>query len=88
MHIAQVIGGMHPRVRACAHADVPPFPYLGNGWTDCVEIWHVISDPLARLFTKVKGGAQLHVRTCAPLSHISETPGRIALKFGMWLETH
>ena len=29
-----------------------------------------------------------HSCTCAPLFHISETAGRIVLKFGMWLETH
>ena len=50
--------------RARVHtAYVPPFSYLGNGWTDCAEIWYMISDPLARLFTRVRGGAQLHVRT-------------------------
>ena len=59
----------------CARADVPPFPYLGNGWTDCAEIWCVARDPLARLFAKVHGGAQLHVSTCAPLFRISETAG-------------
>ena len=31
----------------CARADAPPFPYLGNGWTDSVEIWYVVRDLLA-----------------------------------------
>ena len=88
MHITQVMGGVHLHVRTCARADVPPFLYLGNGWTDCAEIWCVVRDPLARLFTNVHGGAQLHMRTCATLFLISEMAGRIALKFGMCLETH
>ena len=29
----------------------------------------------------------LHVRTCAPLFHISWTTGRIMLKFGVWFGT-
>ena len=46
----------------CARVDVPPFPYLGSGWTDCSEIWCVVGSPLARLFAKVSGGAQLQAR--------------------------
>ena len=42
------------------------------------------------VLTEVYGGVHLHVRTCAradvPLSRISETAERIALKFGMSLE--
>ena len=75
-------------MRTCTRAYVPPFPHLGSGWTDCAEIWRVVRDPEARLFAKVNGGAQLHVRACAPLFHTSETAGRIELKFGMWIETH
>ena len=39
--------------------------------------------------TQVIGGEHLHVHTCrfAPFP-ISETAGRIALKFDVWLETH
>ena len=55
---------------------------------DCTETWYVVRDPLAKLFAKVNDWAQLHARTCAYLFHISERAGRIALKFGMWLETH
>ena len=73
MHITQVMGGVQ---------------------TDCAEICCAARDPLTRLFAKVHDGAQLHVRTpfpylengctCAPLLRISETAGRIALKFGMF----
>ena len=59
-----------------ASADVPPFPHLGNGWTDCAEVWYVLSNPLARLFQQVKGESQLHVRT--PF-RVSETAGRIGM---------
>ena len=34
----------------CARADVLHFPYLGNGWTDCAEIWFLVIDPLAWLW--------------------------------------
>ena len=53
---------------ASARAHVrTPFPYLGNGWTDCAEIWYVVRDQLARLLTQNKGGdtsARAHLRTC------------------------
>ena len=39
-----------------------PFPYLGNGWTDCDEIWCVVRDPLAKRFTEVD---VRYVRACA-----------------------
>ena len=66
-------------VRTCGCA--PPFPYLGNGWTDFAEIWFGVRDPLAWRLTKVNGGVQdPHVRTCAPLFLISGTAGHIALK--------
>ena len=32
--------------------------------------------------------ARTYARVDVPLFRISETAGRIALKFGMWLETH
>ena len=47
----------------CAPSDVPPFPCLGNDWTDCAEIWFVIRDPLAWRFAKINGGVQVHVQT-------------------------
>ena len=38
---------------------------------------------------QVMGEVHQHERTCIlPLFRISETAGRIALKFGKWLETH
>ena len=58
---------------AWARADVPAFPYLGSSQTDCAEIWYVVREPMAGCFTKFYVGVQLHVRTCAPLFHISET---------------
>ena len=88
MRITQVVGGVHLHVRTCARADVPPFPYLGNGWTNCAEIWFVARDPLAWRFTKANDGVQVHVRTCTPLFRISGTAGRIALKLGVWLDDH
>ena len=52
----------------------------------------VFRDQAAMHITQVMGGVHLHVRTCAradvPPFRISETAGRIALKFGVWLETH
>ena len=86
MHIIKVMGGVHLHVRT--GRVVPPFPHLGNGWTDCAEIWFVVKDPLAWRFTEVNGGEQVHVLTCLPLFHISGTVGRIALKLGVWLENH
>ena len=67
---------------------VPSLSYLGNGWRNCAKIWCVIKDQLPKCFTQVKGGVHLHVCTCVPLFRISGTTGRIALKFGVWLEDH
>ena len=36
--------------------------YLGNGWADCVEIWHALGDPLVTAYTIVTGG---YLCTCA-----------------------
>ena len=82
------MGGVHRvhlYVRMYLRADVSPFPHLGNGWTDCAEIWCVVSDPLARHFIKVNAGVQVHVRTYALLFRISGTAGWIALTFDVWL---
>ena len=35
--------------------------YLGNGWADCVEIWHALGDPLVTAYAVVTGGLSLHV---------------------------
>ena len=67
--------------RPFARADVPPFPHLGNVWTDCAEVCYVVRDPLARLLQKLM--VVQHVRTCTPIFRISETAPRIAQKFGM-----
>ena len=87
MHITQVMGGVHLHVLMCRCA---PFTYLGNGWIDCVEIWCVVRDTLARLLQKSRMGyickcARAHVQTC-PFFRISEMAGRIALKLYMSLE--
>ena len=43
--------------------------YLGNGWADCVEIWHALGDPLVTAYAIVTGGVSLHVRTCRDTPH-------------------
>ena len=63
MYIAQVMGVVHLHVRTCRCA---PFPYLGNDWTDCAEFSYVVGNLLARRFTEVDDGVQLHVRTLFP----------------------
>ena len=68
MHIGQVMGEVHLLVRTCTRAEVPPFPYLENGWTDCAEILVMVvrrqvDRPISQLFfTNVKDVVQLHVR--------------------------
>ena len=39
-----------------------PFSYLGDGWTDCAELWYIVRDQLAWRFTQTKGGMHLYVR--------------------------
>ena len=36
--------------------------FLGNGWADCVEIWHALGDPLVTAYAVVTGGVSLQVR--------------------------
>ena len=48
----------------------------------------MVRDPLARSLAEVNGGVQLEVCTRAPLSRISGTAGRFALKFCVWLGNH
>ena len=43
--------------------------YLGNGWADCVEIWHALGDPLVTAYAIATGGVSLHVRTCRDTPH-------------------
>ena len=37
-------------------------PSLGNGWSDCIEIWYALGDPLVTANAAVTGGVSL---TCA-----------------------
>ena len=45
--------------------------FLGNGWADCVEIWHAVGDPLVTAYALavITGGVYLHVRTCRDTPH-------------------
>ena len=43
--------------------------FLGNGWADCVEIWHALGDPLVTAYAVVTGGVSLHVRTAQRYAH-------------------
>ena len=65
---------------------------LGNGWTDCVEIWYAIGVPVVAVHAAVMGRVYLHVRTCrdtpTPRFCISETAWPIVFKFGMWVGGH
>ena len=65
---------------------------IGNGWADCVEIWHALGDPLVTAYAVVTGGVSLHVRTCrdtpTPRFCISETAWPIVFKFAMWVWGH
>ena len=38
--------------------------FLGNGWADCVEIWHALGDSLVTAYAVVTGGVSQRVRTC------------------------
>ena len=69
MRFAPLRGGVPLHPKRGAHV-CTPFPYLGNDWTDCAEIWYVVTDELARQYTQTKDGVHLHVRTCgcAPFS--------------------
>ena len=72
--MVQVIGG----AERCAH-----FSYFGAGQiAPKFGVW------LPGCFTKAKSGVQLHLRACAPLFCISGMPGRIELKFCLWLGDH
>ena len=50
-----------------------PFPYLGNTWTHCTEIWHVVMNQLALHFmhvTSVVISARAHTR--ASISYLGK----------------
>ena len=65
------MGGVHLHMRTCASADVPQCSvYLGNGRTDCDDIWCVVRDQLCSYaFHTTQGwgiSARAHVRTLFP----------------------
>ena len=62
-----------------------PVLYLRNYCTDCAEIWYVVSIYTDFTDVHVRSGVGLHVRTCAPLPHISGTTEPIEPKFGTWV---
>ena len=62
--------------------------YLGNGWADCVEIWHALGDPLVTAYAVVTGGVSLPMRTCTPRFCIPQTARPIVFKFGVWVSSH
>ena len=62
--------------------------FLGNGWTDCVEIWHALGDPLVTAYAVVTDGVYLHVRTCTPRFCISQTARPIEFNFGVRVQGH
>ena len=55
--------------------------YLGNGWADCVEIWHALGDPLVTAYAIVTGGVSLHVRTCRDTTRIRD----VTLKYDWYI---
>ena len=65
--------------------------FLGNGWTDCVEIWYALGvqiwcvgfEALPKCFPQVMGWVSLHVRTCKPHFCISGTAWPIEFNFGV-----
>ena len=61
-HFTEVNGGV---TGACAHVSTP-FPYLGNGWTDCAETLCVIRGSLAMCLTHNGGGGG--IRTSASVT--------------------
>ena len=63
-HSAQVMGVVHLHVRTWRY---DPLSVSRNGlMDDCSEIWYAARNPLARRFTEVDDGIQLHVRTPFP----------------------
>ena len=62
--------------------------FLGNGWADCVEIWHALGNPLVTAYAVVTGGVSLHVRTCTPRFCISQTARPIEFNFGVPIGGH
>ena len=63
-----------------------PFPYFGNGWTHCVEIWLVVMYQLAIHFIHATSRVHLGALACVPLSRISGSTGRIMLRYCVLLD--
>ena len=60
-----------------------PFLYLKNYGDDLADILCVGKGYPIRPAKHVRSEVTLHVRTCAPIFHISETNGPIKLRFGV-----
>ena len=56
-HVARATWGMSQMFRLL---------YLGNGWADCVAIWHGLGDLLVTAYAIVTGGVSLHVQRYPP----------------------
>ena len=67
-----------------------PFPYLANGWADCVKVLCVARDPLDKRFIQVRDVMHLHVRTCRHFYISRKRLGGLCLNLmcGYWLGTH
>ena len=81
---------------ARAHVSPPSFPYLGNGRTDCVEIWYVVRDQLARQCTPTEDGVHLHVRApfpylgsrwkdCVEICHVGRDIHQFCVLYKSWM---
>ena len=73
---------------ARAHAQMCPLVRISEMAGRIALKFDMWLDILARRFTEVNVGVQVHVHTCAPLFRFSGMAGRIALKFGPWLGDH
>ena len=47
-----------------------PFPYLGNGWTDCTEIWCAARGPVAKRFRQ---DGRFYTNVSVTVTHLSRT---------------
>ena len=56
--------------------------YLGNGWADCVEIWHALGDPLVTAYTIVTGGSLRIGEDRSARAHVQRYPHTALLYLG------
>ena len=63
------------------------FPYLGDGWTDCSELWYVVVGLKAMRFISTRSGEHC---TYARAHHFSYLSNRwsFVMKFVVLLDTH